>query len=163
MPPLVMRFSQDVLGIIKRSSKSDGDARFNEDEEDDEEVARRQPVGAPSSAFFKPASADEDRRRSGMLSPVLGTEALYEQAGWMTPQEQTTDDDDANEDSGPAKPRRLLSVHESNKEYRSQREGAHSLGLGNDGEMVMVAAKLAVPMVWVLPGPGTSRSPRPID
>jgi hypothetical protein len=37
------------LGIIKRSSKSDGDARFNEDEEDDEEVARRQPVGSPSS------------------------------------------------------------------------------------------------------------------
>jgi exosome complex exonuclease RRP6 len=142
MPPLVMRFSQDVLGIIKRASQKqvtsadDGEA-FDEDEEEDEEVAR-QPVGAPSSAFFKPASADEDRRRSGMLSPVLGTEALYEQAGWMTPQDQgqdvtntTTDDDDPVED-GSAKPRRLLSVHASNKSFRSKQQAGHSLGLGND-------------------------------
>jgi exosome complex exonuclease RRP6 len=169
MPPLVMRFSQDVLGIIKRASQSDGDARFDHDDEDDDEddeevAARRRPVGAPSSAFFKPASADEDRRRSGMLSPVLGTEALYEQAGWMTPQEQvpTTDEDDADLEDG-AKPRRLLSVHESNKEFRSKREpqAGHSLGLGNESGSSGGQVRTADGMGTARAARDSSRSPKP--
>ena len=43
-------------------------------------------VPSKSSAFFKP-TMDAAKRR-GMMSPVLGTEALYKQAGWMTPQEE---------------------------------------------------------------------------
>lgn len=44
---------------------------------------------APSSAFFKPMNPSKDLLRNReMMSPVLGTEALYNQAGWMTPQEQ---------------------------------------------------------------------------
>lgn len=47
---------------------------------------------APSSAFFKPTYASEKlpSRESGMMSPVLGTEALYKEAGWMTAQEQNS-------------------------------------------------------------------------
>eukprot|EP00523_Entomoneis_sp_CCMP467_P007700 CAMPEP_0168732148 /NCGR_PEP_ID=MMETSP0724-20121128/7626_1 /TAXON_ID=265536 /ORGANISM="Amphiprora sp., Strain CCMP467" /LENGTH=1248 /DNA_ID=CAMNT_0008779167 /DNA_START=54 /DNA_END=3801 /DNA_ORIENTATION=+ len=41
-----------------------------------------------SSAFFKPAAHAKDRQRRGMMSPVMGTEALYKQAGWMTPEEE---------------------------------------------------------------------------
>ena len=44
-------------------------------------------VPSKSSAFFKPSI--DDAKRRGMMSPVLGTEALYKQAGWMTPQEET--------------------------------------------------------------------------
>ncbi|KAL7562909.1 hypothetical protein ACA910_000281 [Epithemia clementina (nom. ined.)] len=45
-------------------------------------------VPSKSSAFFKPSTLDAAKRR-GMMSPVLGTEALYKQAGWMTPQEES--------------------------------------------------------------------------
>jgi hypothetical protein len=40
-----------------------------------------------SSAFFKPRRTidDETDRSRSLMSPVLGTEALYRQAGWLTP------------------------------------------------------------------------------
>jgi len=45
-------------------------------------------VQSKTSAFFKPAMAAKDRQRRGMMSPVMGTEDLYKQAGWMTPEEE---------------------------------------------------------------------------
>lgn len=61
------------------------------------------------------------------MSPVLGTEALYKQAGWMTPvkagESSATTTGDEDEDDDPTmpdqKPKRLLSVHASNKNWRA--------------------------------------------
>lgn len=41
-----------------------------------------------ASTFFKSTGAGKDRERRGMMSPVMGTEALYKQAGWLTPEEE---------------------------------------------------------------------------
>jgi exosome complex exonuclease RRP6 len=173
MPPLVMRFAQDVMGIVKRvTAAGKRDADTGDDEDDEDKEMARQPVGAPSSAFFKPASLEE-HRRSGMLSPVLGTAALYQQAGWMTPQEQsralddkmiadvtttTTDDDDPDENSV-TKPRRLLSVHASNKDFRSKQYSGHSLDLGS--ESASGQARSVDGMGTVRAARESSRSPVP--
>jgi hypothetical protein len=82
-------------------------------------------------------------------SPVLGTEALYEQAGWMTPNEgkalkvkcipkidSTIHPPVILNDVGGGiydgnKPKHLLSVHASNQEYRSDTMTNESLRLRN--------------------------------
>jgi ribonuclease D len=120
MPPLILQHSKPLLGIVQRH------------------------VNPPSSAFFKPATADRDSPRDNrLLSPVLGTEALYRQAGWISPHHHhhgaseevvtTTEDDedDVSMDEG-TKPRRVLAVHETNKKYRAnQCFSSHSLQLSN--------------------------------
>ena len=142
IPPLVLSHSQEILDRIKAAVM---EARDNndeeEEEEEDEEVAARQAVGTRSSAFFKPANTEKDAlRREGIMSPVLGTEALYKQAGWTTPSseqqgvELTTTTEEDDETTDPAeKPKRLLSVHASNQQYRSKKPSEHSLSGGNRG------------------------------
>ena len=126
MPPMLLRFSQEVLDLIKDC--------FEAEETDDVFVESKN-----ESAFFKPAET-EDQDTRGILSPVLGTEEMYRQAGWLTPQVEkeevteivttTTDDDDFEEGK---KPRKLLVVDTANKEYRSKQYTTHSLELGNQG------------------------------
>lgn len=131
-----------------------GAAGVGEDEDVEEDEGLDPGEAASSSAFFHPttnknslignkAAADRLQRRGEMMSPVLGTKALYEQAGWMTPSsaipvvrddedeeedddvgnvaDWTTDDDDDDEkaDDGDNKPRKLLSVHSSNQQFKS--------------------------------------------
>lgn len=127
IPPLVVQHAKEILDIIKHEINL-GKAR--EDDEEDEEIAT-QPVGAPSSAFFKPASTEKDTLRRGMMSPVLGTEALYKQAGWMTPPNQlvvdiatTTDEDDQPGDRA----KRLLSVNPANKNFLARKVGGQEPG-----------------------------------
>jgi hypothetical protein len=80
-----------------------------------------------------------------LLSPVLGTEALYRQAGWISPHVDdkgsanevvdvvtTTDDDDDDAEENNLKPRRVLAVHETNQKYRSSQFSSHSLQMGED-------------------------------
>ena len=156
IPPLVLRYSQEILEIVKRAyqehnDRGDDDENIHDDDElgelDDEVKA------TPSSAFFKPANTENQQRRRSMMSPVLGTEALYKQAGWMTPssdqhrgndeEEQgvmeltTTTDDDENDDDDDNddekdgfKPKKLLAVHSSNQGYKSKEYAEHSLELG---------------------------------
>lgn len=131
---------------------------------DDDEVMGLRETSA--SAFFQPASntantmlssntaAERHQHRGGMMSPVLGTKALYEQAGWMTPSSATPivrdyedeeeedeevgivadwtttddDDDDDKAEDGDNKPRKLLSVHSSNQQFKSA--SAQSMDLG---------------------------------
>ena len=154
IPPLVLRFSQEILELIQgavQESKAqtaqqqqqqedvlsgggEEEEADDEDDDDDEEVSGNtgNRVGAPSSAFFKPANAEKDQKRRGMMSPVLGTEALYKHAGWMTPldfRNQARDDDDVerttttttddDDEDGSGKPKKLLSVHASNRDYRT--------------------------------------------
>lgn len=147
LPSHLVPLSTELLNIIKQASSSDSDAvrassqsvdnDEEEDEDDDdleEDLATQQRVPSSSSAFFKPAPVNE-RLRRGMMSPVLGTEALYKQAGWMTPQEvvsvasSTTDNDE--KDVGPGKPKRLLSVHPSNSHFQAKQVSTHSLDLSS--------------------------------
>lgn len=142
MPPFVLRYAREVLERIQA-------ARHAVDSDDDDSVAAvtrcaSAPVG--SSAFFAaPANPmTPSERRADMMSPVLGTEALYQQAGWMTPQEIVTstaaeddEDDDAEEGAvagTPHKPtHRALELHEANAAYRSAASLApHSLRLGHN-------------------------------
>jgi len=166
IPPLVLRFSQEILELIQgavQESKAQtaqqqqedvlsggGEEEEADDEEDDDddEVSGNtgNRVGAPSSAFFKPANAEKDQKRRGMMSPVLGTEALYQHAGWMTPldfrnqvreddveQTNTTTTDDDDED-GSGKPKKLLSVHASNRDYRTSKTAANAAANTGSGD-----------------------------
>jgi exosome complex exonuclease RRP6 len=129
MPPLLLRQAKQLLGIVQRCVKP---------------------------PFFKPATnADADdevgeterSQTRALMSPVLGTEALYRQAGWISPHNQrpdgdndmvpdpiatTTDDDDADAGNiSPGRPRLVLAVHETNQRYRSSQFTPHSLQLAH--------------------------------
>ncbi|CAJ1949556.1 unnamed protein product [Cylindrotheca closterium] len=132
IPPLLLRNAKEVLDLIQS--------------------CQSQPTKSQSlsSAFFKPATADDDDSsltNRVLRSPVLGTEALYRQAGWISPSlcgpsknemevedivTSATDDDNVNDgsDQQQIKPRRLLAVHESNQSFQSRQFTAHSLKLG---------------------------------
>lgn len=149
LPPLVLKFAQDILRIVKEETVSSAgvvDGRVDsrtpatcvEDSAADDKKStlgqsftvsasqKSQPVGAFSSSAFLTLNA-----RSNATSPVLGTEALYLQAGWMTPQERldavvdaetttSAGEDDCAHDPN-HKPKRLLTVHTSNQSYRSRK------------------------------------------
>jgi exosome complex exonuclease RRP6 len=149
IPPLVFQSSQDIVDLVKRGLQEEEDDDDDEEDEDDDDIEAE--VGTASSAYFKPA-ASEKENRGGMLSPVLGTEALYKQAGWMTPLDinevkdeadeedeamglaTTTDEDDEDDDAAVgSKPKHFLSVHPSNKNYHSKEYAEHNLKLGEGG------------------------------
>lgn len=134
MPPLLLQNSQDVLTLVQQCiHNTSSNAK-----------------GVPSSAFFKPATEDRDTPSENtnsnrqLMSPVLGTEALYRQAGWISPHPHdkkssddnevvdihTTTDEDDEEEGGELKPRRVLAVHEANRKYQSSKLTPHSLQLG---------------------------------
>ena len=128
MPPLILRHAKQLLSIVQRC------------------------VTPP---LFKPGTSADAEGDTGetdilwtrnLMSPVLGTEALYRQAGWISPTDQgkpdcdtdmvpdtvatTTDDDDAEAgDDSPGKPRRVLAVHEINQQYLARQFTPHSLRL----------------------------------
>jgi exosome complex exonuclease RRP6 len=147
MPPLLLRFAKEVLGVIHRAQDTEDDKPSTVSTPSVKTTPVKTSVGAPSSAFFKPAMASEDEPRDRLLSPVLGTEALYMQAGWITPQHgrgpdfrqvdpvaTTTDEDDDVDMSGGGKPRHGLNVHEANQNYRTSQFTPHSLQLGGDDD-----------------------------
>ncbi|KAL3908936.1 MAG: hypothetical protein SGARI_002838, partial [Bacillariaceae sp.] len=81
MPPLLIRNSKEILMLIQNCIKKQQQVK--------------KVTGSPSSAFFKPAisTRSEDLEDAGgnrpsprtLMSPVMGTEALYRQAGWISP------------------------------------------------------------------------------
>lgn len=149
MPRFLLQFSHQVLDRIKQGLEEQEEADDDEEDADMASAAVTTPSGAPSSAFFKPMDGqddddDEEREDNGILSPVLATEEMYKQAGWMTPQVvevvTTTDDDDDVSDN--AKPRKLLVVDTANKNCQAKEYTSHSLAMGgnkskmNDGKTV---------------------------
>ena len=143
LPPLLLEHSllQCIQHAISRGAIDENDGQDGgEDVDDDdveEEVARQQSVGTRSSAFFKPANTEKESMRDGIMSPVLGTEALYKEAGWMTPSEQMSDlivsstDDDLT--TAGEKPKRLLSI--SNADYQSTKEGERGRSADGTGTL----------------------------
>jgi exosome complex exonuclease RRP6 len=149
LPEQLMALSSEILNVIKQAStgdsqktipasprrdKDDQDEADGDEDDDDWEEEDLQRVPSSSSAFFKPTPAN-DRQRRGMMSPVLGTEALYQQAGWMTPQEvvlvESSTTENEEKDDTPGKPRRLLSVHTSNSHFHAKEVSSHSLELSS--------------------------------
>ena len=136
IPPLVLQFSQAILNCIQQAMKKD-----------------THPMApTPTSAFSKPT---EIKRSDGILSPVLGTAALYKQAGWMTPSHlvgvaTSTDDDDDEEEGDDTQPRKLLLIDPANKEFKAVEFTSHSLELKNDtvsGENCTATAKAAAQLI----------------
>jgi hypothetical protein len=140
---MLLRFSQQVLDLVKDCF----DRKETDDDNNDNNNNKNNFVESKNeSAFFKPAAETEDRETRGILSPVLGTEEMYQQAGWLTPMvvekeevteivTTTTDDDDDDDDHRyqGKKPRKLLAVDAANKDYRSMQYTTHSLELGGGG------------------------------
>jgi exosome complex exonuclease RRP6 len=138
MPSLLLRNSKELLALIQSCQPQHSKSPLR------------------SSAFFKPAVADDDAdahmndtssSNRVLRSPVLGTEALYRQAGWVSPNlgssdggsmevedivTTATEDDGGDEDQGKQqiRPRRLLTVHRTNQTYESSQFTSHSLKLG---------------------------------
>jgi exosome complex exonuclease RRP6 len=159
MPPMVLRSTKEILGVIQDALRHPDTAAGLLTPSS---KTKASPVGAPSSAFFRPAkSQEEETPRDRLLSPVLGTEALYMQAGWITPQDErlrgpdapvevvttTSEDDDGGEESEmggrpkTVKPRHGLSVHNANQKFRSNQFTPHSLQLGGRGDDDMYETK----------------------
>jgi len=97
IPPLLLHYATSVTQIVRKVRTNVNKATplkaapspgaETPDSEAQQRMSEQPAVGVPSSAFFKPAPRASDDRvlRSGVLSPVMGTEALYKQAGWTTP------------------------------------------------------------------------------
>uniref|UniRef100_A0A7S4AKJ7 HRDC domain-containing protein n=1 Tax=Pseudo-nitzschia australis TaxID=44445 RepID=A0A7S4AKJ7_9STRA len=92
MPPLLLRNSKEVLAIIQNCLNS--------------QQQQRKQDRPSSSAYFKPANPDEDnmednetpRRLSprSLMSPVLGTDALYRELGWISPADKLSGKEDGD-------------------------------------------------------------------
>jgi ribonuclease D len=116
LPPLVMRRSQEILDAIREStttsSSTPGDAA--------KEGTKDSPSKRATTVASKPnVPVPTPSRNREMLSPILGSEALYEQAGWMS-----DSDDDERE-------RNFLEVDAANEGYSSILCSSHSIVLSS--------------------------------
>ncbi|KAL3795819.1 hypothetical protein ACHAW5_004769 [Stephanodiscus triporus] len=113
LPPLVMRRSQEILDAIKASTSSfpspSGDAT--------KDGAKDSPIKKATVASTLTVPAPTPSRSREMLSPILGSEALYQQAGWMS---------ESDDDEGVPK---FLDVDAANKGYSSTLYSSHSIKL----------------------------------
>ena len=129
----VLQNSTDILNLIKASvqmeqPKAPTDAAVDDDEEElKETMAVATPGQAPSSAFFKPAEGGGLRRE--LLSPVLGTEDLYNLVGWTSPSHELNDE--SSSDPAP----KALAVNSSNKNFQSNEYSEHSIEMSTTGEI----------------------------
>jgi exosome complex exonuclease RRP6 len=109
LPPLVMRKSQEILDVIKNASAS-SDATSMVDSK--EKVVKD--VGVIKSAVPTPHTPTGRNRE--MLSPILGSDALYKQSGWLS-------SDSEEEQSS----RKVLDVNSANRGYSSSHYLSHSI------------------------------------
>ena len=121
LPPLVMRRSQEILDAIKTSavvsttsSLAAAAVAATANSEKSE--------GEPSKSTVPPP----DVRRREMLSPVLGSEALYQQAGWLTPTEHPAVGNGSSEEED-AELSKFLDVNDANQGYASKHHTSHSI------------------------------------
>eukprot|EP00978_Attheya_sp_CCMP212_P005705 scaffold12806_cov55-Attheya_sp.AAC.3 len=151
MPPLVLRYSQTILDLIKTASSNTNNTT-NTTPEKGESKSQLRASAAPfllipstPSSFSSPGA----RSSSGFLSPVLGTEALYKEAGWDDDEQDhdedgTNEEDPGDEDNVPVEEagenadqemrmeevkddRTLLEVSQVNQDYVASTHMSHSL------------------------------------
>ena len=104
LPPLVMRRSQDILDAIKNVTQLKVAPKVEAN------VAKQMPVLKPTASH----QTSTGRNRE-MLSPILGSDALYKQAGWLS----ESDDDQST--------RKMLDVNVANRGYASSQYMSHSI------------------------------------
>jgi len=94
-------------------------------------------AGATPAQLRPPSSTSIGKVDGGMMSPVVGTEALYRQAGWMTPEVTATGasgqgfDGQSSEEEDGHRSQQLLNVDKANKGYVASKYTSHSLEMGN--------------------------------
>lgn len=104
LPPLVMRRSQDILDAIKNTASTDVPKV-------DTNVAEEVRV---IKSTVPPPPTPTGRNRE-MLSPILGSDALYKQAGWLS---ESEDDQSTRKD---------LDLNAANRGYSSSHYLSHSI------------------------------------
>ncbi len=129
VPPLVLKYNRTVLSIVQGclAGEHSDPVPFSKDEIKDEIKCVESSNGSKSE--------DESHKviRGSMMSPVLGTEALYKQAGWMTPQVQPAaaacivKPSSSSEDSATS-----IVVHSSNNNFTTNSYTSHSLEMRQD-------------------------------
>ncbi|KAL7444519.1 hypothetical protein ACHAXH_008378 [Discostella pseudostelligera] len=114
LPPLVMRRSQEILEAIKASSST-----------------HDKTGGAVSTAekptVIQPAVPPRSSVNREMLSPILDSAALYQQAGWMTPTPAGANTADASESEADEGTSKFLDVNAANQGYSSTQYTSHSI------------------------------------
>lgn len=106
LPPLVMRRSQDILDAIKNT------AALTDAPKIDTKVSTKEVRVIKSTVLPPPTPTGRNRE---MLSPILGSDALYKQAGWLSESE----DDQST--------RKVLDVNVANRGYSSSHYLSHSI------------------------------------
>ena len=81
VPPLVLANATALLDLLAPAANTHNDAAASG-------VPAKATGSSGSRSFFQPTEA----RQRNIMSPVLGTEALYAQAGWTTPLPKMSED-----------------------------------------------------------------------
>lgn len=170
---------EEELRVISNNVKA-GEEDSVGDEDDEEDVdgpgfPSRQHNASTLSTFFKPADGlrdeDEAPRRGGMMSPVLGTEALYRHAGWVTTHERESESrksgdryfleqqrTSAKDDDDDSTPRNFLSVQAPhNSVSQSQPYLLHNLEVGQQPKIATPGSSERPSRIQNVPGMTTVR------
>jgi exosome complex exonuclease RRP6 len=129
LPPLVLRQGSVILRLVKKCL-ADGNSEAIPTKKD--EVSRELKF---QNVDIKNREESQKANRRGMMSPVLGTEALYKQAGWMTPQvQQGTTTSEENSSTSSEDLRSDVAIHSSNSHFHSNVYTPHSLEMRKNKE-----------------------------
>ena len=125
-PPLVLRRSHEILEVLNRIKAGGGSSSSlatavlagKADLSESKQSTTVEPPATPS-------------RNREMLSPILGSDVLYQKAGWMP----TSDGIAASESDEDESDRRFLEVSNENQGYESSRLSSHSIQMSRDSAM----------------------------
>jgi hypothetical protein len=115
LPELVLKYSSQILRVVRQILADDGKG-------ENSLVDATNSIDLMKSHTPKPSS-----KRSGMLSPVLGTEALYKQAGWTTPQSDPSIDANYTSSGGENDMETDIEINSANKNFQTREYMPHSL------------------------------------
>lgn len=123
LPPLVMRRSQEILDAVRRAATATGEeARAPRAEHGGR---RGDAAGSGTAAAAAPPPPPASARNRDMLSPVLGSQALYQQAGWMTPAGGHSAISESEDDEGGIQ--KFLGVDAVNEGYATAPHPSHGI------------------------------------
>ena len=115
LPELVLKYSNQILRIVRQVLA------------DDVKVVNPTVDTTTSIGSMKSLTPKHATKRSGMLSPVLGTEALYKQAGWTTPQLDPSLDANYTSSGGENDMETDIEINSANKNFQTRTYMPHSL------------------------------------
>lgn len=122
-PPLVLRRSHEILDILNEIRSGPTLVTVAASLRDIRKPSDVAAVVSKKSTPFDPISLSTPSRSREMLSPILGSEMLYEKAGWKSPLP------DGNLSSGDDSNQHFLEVEGANKGYKSSHISSHGLNM----------------------------------